>query len=358
MSQSNLANQIVFRQLLHLTIATALQRQGINSTSTTERTVFFIDPTGSFSAELLLSLLVDKAAGYIHQGGFVYSRNDDSTDTDRGSAKSRRREQVKELLDQVAVLRVFDFEGLLEAIGEVSNALVRAKGSGPLPRKSEGQGLQKQVEAGRSKGYTQDDPEQDSDSFVVADSDDDVDAMTGLMPQTQSTEPSGMPRDPAEPLQQISDQAYRKPEAKPGALVVIAGVHTVAGPLLKKHYVRGQALFAHLFRRLRSLSLTHQTTILLENCTAFSSADEAGKSDEEGMSAFADIRCRPALGRAFAWSIDVSLMLTRLRLNTTIAILECIHDRTGGRYGRWVALDMGRKDEDEDGKANVTRAKA
>ena len=367
-----------------------------------------IDSVESFSPHLLLSMLVaglqdastDSAfQEFTHEGGFVYSKNTrPRTEDDDASTKK----QAAKLLDKVAILRVFDFEGLMEAVGEVGDTLSTSPttilarsdqttqnqrqanvdstnnnaGKGPqIAEAPQPSGTEDQVGLGGkrpSEGLPA------VEKAEILDSDDDL-----AMDEDLAFEQSSPLRSPSrlagaersqhtnveiqqnyyttfnESSQTTLDAQFaaqrQDEQSHPGnpALILIPSIHSAFAPLLKQNYVRSHALLVHLIRRLRLLAHAHNATIVLGNSTVSPRPELAKRPDDEAPSAFEDIVCRPALGKTFNWGLDLSLMLSRLPTSKSAVIAECLHDRNGGRAGRWVALEIGTVDTD--GIAEIRR---
>lgn len=87
-----------------------------------ESEVAFVDTTGSFSPLRLRDVIAfrlsrrDQGGGY-RQEGYVYERVSGDSGVDAMDDGANR--LVLKMLDRVKVMRVFDFAGVVEAIGEV-----------------------------------------------------------------------------------------------------------------------------------------------------------------------------------------------------------------------------------------------
>lgn len=336
------------------------------------------------------NLLHSASTGFSHQGGYIYSASRDDPRASTDANETICLESTVKLLDQVALLRIFDFEGLMEAVGEIADAVT----SGDAPAsaasvlvdcyeqtRSDGTVVEESVpnaHAGLSTLTSKTPFAQESSKTgsvqcehalqEVADSDDESDAHDiglDLQSKNASHHCQGDSEEEAANASRwfpttstahdtrIQQEQNRSRDACK-SLIYVSSLHAVLSPLLKKNYIRGQALLVHLLRRLRQLAQLDEATVILENTTIAPEHDRQTQSDV--TSAFEDIVCRPALGRTLARGLDVSLMLAKLPTTRSSVIVECLQDQFSERVGNWVALQMG--DADADGIPQVKRATA
>ena len=240
-------------------------------------------------------------------------------------------------------MRVFDFVGLTEAVGELRNELEHQ-------RQDSLSGL----------------PAQKS-RLEIPDSEDEDDAM--LFGGTEVLSPKESAND-REPSHRSSDRQW---------LLIIDNIAHIMSPLLKNNYVQGHVLLTTFFRSLAKLSQDHDICTILNNNVV---AKRAGPNISRTMpissepqpqlgtqsvpeqyhfqdhpSIFASTTFRPALGKTFASFIDLHLLLSvlpRTKQDARILygaqsnhafqkvkfahVLEVMTDRWDSRMGRWAAF--------------------
>ena len=84
--------------------------------------VAFVDTTGSFSPLRLRDVIVNRLSclpnqAIFQQSGYVYERLHSHS---KAQTLDDFREEATHMLDRVRVMRIFDYAGVVEAIGEVS----------------------------------------------------------------------------------------------------------------------------------------------------------------------------------------------------------------------------------------------
>lgn len=157
------------------------------------------------------------------------------------------------------------------------------------------------------------------------------------------------------------------PSSAPTALLILAALPRLLSPLMHNNHIRGHALLVHLQRSLRHLSTAHDMCILILNSTvggppntstnnlsnnnhnatgqAQAQAQARQQKQEEGASAFSENGgLRPALGKTFAWGLDLSLLVSEVGYGSGGGgkggrVCEVISDRFHGRVGRWCVLE-------------------
>lgn len=229
---------------------------------------------------------------------------------------------AKSMLDKVKIMKLFDFEGLTEAMGELRDAL---EGSALLYEKP-------------PRG-------------TVADSQADENEMLD----------SDTPATANQSAEVRVTTATAESEAIPDAtgLLIIDNITQLAAPLLKTNHASGQALIASFMRSLAHLAKRHNLcTVILNSVLSYPIKGGFDYSQkEESPSAFASCAARPALGKSWTYLVDVHLLMHRMpktekgaramrdgqRIEGTVemvSVLEVIQDRCDGRVGRWAACSM------------------
>lgn len=280
---------------------------------------------------------------------------------------------VNRVMDRVALLRVFDFAGLVEAVGEVDAHVVggrtptrekrasetdrmdkqekveatesRAEPRG-LKRKnaditfatSQGQSperirnkragwrergmvMDSQATQGDAEAFTQQGREKEAeirDSEIGAGYDDGDDELQDPIPSPSiihdhDTDPvtAAAPTTPPAPPLQLKQTTH---DPSQPILLILAAMPRLLSPLMRRNHVQGHALLAHLGRRLAHLTRSANVCVLLLNTTVGGGADRSPAAVMAALgtlsSAFADVSERPALGRTWPWFADVGLMVT------------------------------------------------
>ncbi|TKA74815.1 hypothetical protein B0A49_02606 [Cryomyces minteri] len=284
---------------------------------------------------------------------------------------------VNQMLERVKIMRVFDFVGLVEAIGEVREEL--ELGSAGQQAKKEPHGC-----------------DQDATRATVADSQDVEEMLMGDEPPTS-------PRDEAaeQQQQQQQQQQQRRQEQQTTTrqerygMIIVDNITQVAAPIIKSNYIQGHALLTSLLRTLTHLTRTHALCTVLVNTavvhrpsgsrstarphtdtanpnrTAIADAPPLPPHDPSNAAApppagelpsvFAANTARPALGRSFPYLVDLHLFASAARSASSVprrgdgtggvrekgardaseagegcvSVVEVLADRCDGRVGRW-----------------------
>lgn len=325
------------------------------------------------------------SSGFIHGGGFVYRRSEARDDREPDAQLDRA---VCAAMDRVAVMRVFDFEGLMDAVLEVrqrlqgaaSSCAATAVGSGlPSAGARDRQEPKQDVVVGRdqlpdhdsttgaqhapSPGRTREIPDsqaEDSDDEMLLDRPLQT-AAAGWLDKPSAPhdlpQPDAPPA-PCPPLERAPADAPSQPQASsppaPGpaalataaaTLLILPSVGALLAPQMAANHVRAHALLVHLQRQLAALTRSHAAACLLLNtvvplATGAEGPDGApgARAREETPSAFARVRVKPALGRTYDGLLDVSCLVTAQRGSGTRErrhVFEVLHDREGDWTGRW-----------------------
>ncbi|KAK0260468.1 hypothetical protein LTS09_004764 [Friedmanniomyces endolithicus] len=217
------------------------------------------------------------------------------------------------ILGRLKIMKVFDFVGLTESVVEVRESL-ESSGTYSPPH------VLKQA-APRS---------------TVGDSEDEGEMLD--VPTLPSPAPQDKPKDISSP-----------------SLLIIDSISQIAAPLIKSNHVQGQALLTSFMRSLAHLSRTHHLcTLLLNGTTTYS------QSKEDTPSIFSSCALRPALGKTFAYMLDLHLLVHAIP-NTAadarrvygnkhegkgeqeaglVEVIEVLQDRHGSRVDKWTALTL------------------
>lgn len=309
-------------------------------------------------------------------GGYVYGRESKEGEKQNGEEKGggegqSAEKEAGEAMGRVALMRVFDFVGVMEAVGEVSDVVNRvgvvSKGDGG------GGGIQKEVDRDEHHEDTEAGSGRVEEDNVAQKHDDDDDDMnratTKIIADSQADEldspyeddemldhPQADPispnpaifTSPAEksPIQP-QDPSHNTTTTHPKILLIISSLPPVLTPLMRENHVRGHALLVHLMRTLRNLTITSTSPssavpggeiedaglcCLLLNTTVGGRVGEEGKvkervggdgtagggggkgrAEEESVSVFAgNGGLKPALGKTYAEGLDLSLMVSRV----------------------------------------------
>ncbi|KAI9679839.1 MAG: hypothetical protein M1817_004853 [Caeruleum heppii] len=243
--------------------------------------VAVIDTTGSFSPLLLRDIVREKLGR---------------------RAKEQGDEGIRQILDRVRVMRVFDFRGVVEALGEVAEGV-------------EGRGTE------------------------------------GMM--------RGEVGDSEEEGEEEEKEGVKGSRVKVG-MIVVDNITNVVSPLMGKGQSQGHALLQTFSRSLSLLTVHHSICTILINAAVANrpaASDVTSRRRDDGaehVSVFASTHGKPALGRSFLYCADTHVFLSKVpktRVDAELAygggvsagyggynevgVCEVIADRKGGREGRW-----------------------
>lgn len=226
------------------------------------------------------------------------------------------------MLERVRIMKAFDFVGMTECVAELSQSLETLRQARSSPQEESTQDLKTGPRG------------------TVEDSEDEDDMLDE-------------PVSPAKPLPP-SPKQIRAGEEHGHHLLIIDNITYVASPVLKNSHVQGQALLANFMRSLAHLTQTHTICTILHNATI---TYQANSITDPTPSIFSSCTLRPALGRSFANTLDMHLLLHRVPLTAADAksvysahsaipkssqklasVLEVMQDRHSDRVGRWSTL--------------------
>jgi len=227
-------------------------------------------------------------------------------------------EEATSMLDRVKVMRVFDFAGMVEAFGEVSEKIDEFSSMKTASRASTEQ-----------------------EKHEICDSEDELEDEDDL-PVGEGT---------ANPLDRQIEQI---------GMIIIDTITNPVSSAMSKSHVQGQALLASFMRSLGHLTRRHHVCTILTNAAVGlnrSQNPDHQRRSADNVSIFASTLGRPALGKAFSYLIDTSIFLSAVpksRNDAAIAygerppgqtwqeasVLEVLKDRCGSREGRWMAFQI------------------
>lgn len=232
-----------------------------------ESSVAVIDTTGNFDVVGLYVQILKRL------------EKDDGTGLERGGANServkKREERAAKVLDRVNIMRVFDFVGVREAVGELRDGLegrtVRAEDDGSRQGKqSEDEVVEREeVEADNS-------PSPPQKRTEVADSEDedeqmlfDIEATTTEQMAEPTPAPASAPPPPPATSSSQQEPLRQQPQPQPKLkLILLSTLAHVLTPLLKKDPIATNALCITFLTTLSNLTRTHSLhTILLNPCS-------------------------------------------------------------------------------------------
>lgn len=279
-----------------------------------------IDTTGSFSPLRLRDVLIFRLQARLErhryqQSGYVYER----TPLDSEQTRKVILVEATSMLDRVKVMRVFDFAGVVEAVGEVGQMVeglqLRARQAGPAVERA------KNDEIGDSEEELDDD------------------------------------YDP--PVKRLSSSSEGA-DGEMGRLgmLIVDSITSVVSPVMSNSQIQGQALLTSFMRSLHHLTgRRHLCTILINAAVGLNTSNnpEHQLRPEEHVSIFSSTLGKPALGKTFTYLVDTSIFMSAVPRTTQDAtaafpdsgesfqkalILEILKDRRGSREGRWAAFDI------------------
>ena len=276
--------------------------------------VAFIDTLGSFSPLRLRDVLVFRleAKHYresYQQSGYMYEKAQPKAEL----AEQDLVHNATTMLDRVKVMRVFDFAGMVEAVGELGELGEMRERVPSVPGKA----------AEKTRNEIED-----------------------------SEEEHDQDEDPL--LEQFSKDAGQV------GLIVLDSIANVVGSLMAKSQAQGQALLASFMRSLHFLTSRHHICTILTNAVVgitAASNQEYKRRLEDNVSVFSSTPGKPALGKTFTFLIDTSIFLSTIPKTANDAaiaygnrgdsssfrkafVLEVLKDRCGSREGRWAAFEI------------------
>lgn len=232
-------------------------------------------------------------------------------------------EKATVMLDRVSVMRVFDFPGVVEAIGEVSERCEeyeRLQGNG-------------------NDRYAREAFDQPELAY--------------------NDEDEGGTEEPAASIKKHSEP----PALGSIGMIIIDNIANVVSSMMSKNQTSAQALLTTSLRSLHHVTASHSICTLLVNAAvslspAANSIYGNSHRPSENASIFSSTNGKPALGRTYAYLIDTSIFLSSIPKTRedaevayagsgdsagrwkSVGILEVLKDRYGNREGEWAAFEM------------------
>lgn len=240
--------------------------------------------------------------------------------------------RAMQVLERVRIMKAFDFVGMTECVVEMRERL--------------------------------ENPQHENDGLDPASAKQDVQAPRGTVGDSEDEEEMlDEPRSPENPGNIHSDATVKEDFR---TLLVIDNIAHITSPILKNNHVQGQALLATFMRSLAHLTRAHDICTLVYNTAVTYPRDQ---TTEATPSIFSSCSLRPALGKSFAYSLDLHLLLHKVPMTAEDAksvyathsaipqpsqklasVLEVMQDRHSNRVGHWAAF----RTEPEGGLAAVS----
>ena len=238
--------------------------------------------------------------------------------------------EAMQVLESVRIMKAFDFVGMIECVAELRESLEAREQEKP---QTEPESNLKEAKAPIPRG-------------TVGDSEDEDDMLDDTEPVSLDKPPPPSPRAPGS-----EEKLWENPSQH---LLVIDNITYVASPIIKNSHVQGQALLATFMRSLAHLTRAQEICTLLHNGVM---TYQPKSTTEPTPSIFSSCTLRPALGKPFAYALDMHLLLYRVPLTAADVksvhaahsaipkpdekvanVLEVIQDKNSDRVGRWSAF--------------------
>ena len=303
--------------------------------------VVIIDTTGSFSPLRLRDVIIYRShqTGVIkyQQSGYMYEKL--SVDVNVESLETLRVKAV-DMLDRVKVMRVFDFAGVMEAIGEVGDLCKRNNHSSGGTK---AQRVQKTKEVANS--------EDEEDEIVISFKTEDERAE-----DIEISSGGNLGMIVVDNIANLVSTAMSKNQTEGPQPLLNSLIN-----LRANHSSSALALLTHSLRILSHLTASNSLCTLLVNgvvsntASIKSSHHRRAYHPSDNVSIFASTSGKPALGRTYAYLIDTSIFLSTMPKTQDDAemafggrpgkfinagILEVLKDRFRGREGEWGAFEI------------------
>lgn len=315
---------------------------------------------------MLVTRLEAQKTKPLHTGGYVYHSPNTDDNGDPGDEAQSAEMTAMAALDRVRMMRVFDLEGLMDAVLEV-RARIQGRESKSIAyettRLINACGVEAQIISRDGAEQAEAATISAQQRMAVADSqtssdvsdlencsseiDDDDDMLLDLAGHEAEDTAVTIPPTAQIKLMAPLDES-RIPEGP--YLLVMPSPARILSSCMHTNHIRTHGLLVHLMRTLQLLTRTYAVCILLVNTTVeHESTTASGR--EDGPSAFSsNTRIKPALGKTWDWYLDLSCMIS-----TTFAsghgkegveqleaenqqCFEVLHDRYDLRKGRWTVM--------------------
>ena len=238
--------------------------------------------------------------------------------------------EAAQILERVRIMKAFDFVGMTECVAELRESLEAREQEKP---QTEPEVVLREPKAPAPRGTVGDSEDED---YML----DDVEPIP--------------PEKPPPISQRATGSEEKLSEDRPQHLLVIDNIANVASPIIKNSHVQGQALLATFMRSLAHTTRAHDICTLLHNAVM---TYQPKSTTEPTPSIFSSCTLRPALGKSFAYSLDMHLLLHIVPLTAADAksvyaahsaipksneklasVLEVLQDRYSDRVGHWSAF--------------------
>lgn len=237
-----------------------------------------------------------------------------------GNSKEAILEKATSYLDRVKVMRVFDFAGVVESIGEVNEIMEEVA---PKAQKPPVGPFKRTVDE-------------------VGDSEEDEELQAGSRRESVD----------------LGVLHGSDPGSGRIGMVILDTITNVVSAMMSKSQVQGQALLASFMRSFHHLTSRHHICTILTNAAVSRTSSknpDYQHGPREDASIFSSTMGKPALGKTFPFLIDTSLFLSSVPKTSDDAriafgddgepyqkslILEVLKDRCGTREGRWAAFEI------------------
>ncbi|KAH7082195.1 hypothetical protein FB567DRAFT_447358 [Paraphoma chrysanthemicola] len=333
-----------------------------------EGTAAVVDTTGNFDVLKLYTLIVSR----LQRDAEVLK----SVRVATGCGEEEKVEEVAaKVLDHVKIMRVFDFVGVREAIGEIRDDL---EGRKPARGKEE-EAQQEPVAIPQPPEPVVDpEPQPVPKRTVVQDSEDEDEDDDEEMLFNTSTPPAPEPLPPAQNTAPTPSPPHQPQPNPPDSstpnkpsFILIDNLTQVLTPLLKKDSIQAHALATTFLHTLNHLTATHNLhTILLNPATLPRATSPSRKPTAHPQehrrpdpppspSIFASQNLVPSLVGVLGRYVDTGILVGRmprrkmdarvyyremesgrLRGVEMVGVLEVMWDRWEGRVGKWGVLGM------------------
>ncbi|XP_014554231.1 hypothetical protein COCVIDRAFT_18005 [Bipolaris victoriae FI3] len=340
-----------------------------------DSTAAVLDTTGNFDVLRLYTLLIARLS---HQPQDILSALCEAVGAE---SDSKAEDVAAKVLDRVKIMRVFDFEGVVEAVGEVREGL-EGGGSGKVIKGKEEALGEERVGVGERK-------EASKRTFVPDSEDEDEDeeeemlfeikAKHGLASQGRDTDAVSVP----EPGHADTPEQSKKSKSSTLKFILIDNLAHVFGPLSKTDMNKATSLTSTLLSTLAHLTHSHSLYTLLVTPTTPPPATRAasptrgallhrahatGPDQAEAIpqpSIFSSNKIgagMPGLNGLMGLYSDIRVLISRIprrkvdariyydekidkarkRRVEMVGVLEVVGDRWGGRTGGWGVFAEGR----------------
>ncbi|KAF2114441.1 hypothetical protein BDV96DRAFT_494463 [Lophiotrema nucula] len=283
-------------------------------------------------------------------------------------SESSVEDTAAKVLDRLKIMRVFDFVGVMEAVGEIRDGLEgRSKRKEATPAVENPTNAVGEVAEETSSNVNA--PivethfmEAAAEERVIADSQEEEDEMlfdSEIATQTVRLPTQELPVREQQPLQPPNQH---EPPSLKTSFILMDNLAQVLSPFLKKDYIQANNLLTALLRSLSHLTHTHSLiTLLLNPATVprprsptrkVSGPPQPQQVPTPPPSVFSDVKAIPALGNVLGVYVDVGLMVSRVPRRKVdarvlyseghnkkgvqwVEVVEVVSDRWGGRTGGW-----------------------